>query len=71
MAAGIAAVGRSNLQIVIVVEVAISAWNVCVAVHQQEASSRMIKLCIEPGVEAVASVAGRWEFRARMIRIGS
>ncbi len=71
VAARIAAVGRSDLQIVVVVDVAIGAGHVGVAIDQQEAGRRVIEFCVEPGVKTVASVAGGREFRACVIRIGS
>ena len=44
MAAGVSAICRRNLQIVVIVNVARAARNVCVAICKQEAGRRVIKL---------------------------
>lgn len=68
--AGIAAVCRCDLQIVVVVDVAIGAGNVCVTVDQQKACRRVIEFRVQPCVETVASFASRRKLRTRVIGIG-
>ncbi len=59
VAAGIAAVRRSRLQIVIVVDVAGSTGHVGVAVRQQEARSAVIEFAVGPSGNGVAAGASR------------
>lgn len=59
VALGIAAVRRLNLQIVVVVDVALRAGHVGVARGQRETRGAVIKLGIQPAVEIVATLAVR------------
>ncbi len=73
VAAGIATIGRLDLQIVIVVDVALFAGKVGVAVGKQKTGSAVVEFRAEPAVEIVATLAiGRGKRRAgfRVTRIG-
>lgn len=69
MASGVATVRRSNLQVVIVVDMAGSAGNIRMSVSQEESGRRVIEFCVQPGIKSVARLASRREFRACVIRI--
>lgn len=74
VATGVAAIGGSDLQAVVVVGVAGGAGDVGMSIGEQETRRAVIEFCIEKGVEGVATLAiCRGEFRAgaRMIGIGS
>lgn len=57
VAASVATIGGSDLEIVIVVEMATGARNVGVASGQQKACGAVIELGAEPAVKIVASLA--------------
>jgi len=57
VAARVAAIVRSNLQIVVVVDVARSAWQIRMAVRQQKSRGAVIEFCSEPAVEIVTALA--------------
>ena len=59
VAACIAAVGRSDLQIIVVVDVALRAGKICVAVGQRETGRGMIEGRSVPAYVVVTVVAGR------------
>ena len=65
---GAASVWR-DLQIVIVIDVAGSAWHASVALGQQKSRGAMVKLGIQPRIERVAGVAGGGKFCRTVIRI--
>jgi len=69
VATGIAAVGRSNLQVVIVVDVAGGAGNASMTIRQRKTGGAVVELRIQPGVERVAGLAGRGEVCGRVIGI--
>lgn len=72
VAAGVAAVGRADRQIVIVVDMAGGAGNVRVPIRQQESGRAVIEPGVQPIVKGrVAGFAGRGEFGGDVIRIGS
>jgi hypothetical protein len=71
VASGIAAVGRLDLQIVIVVDVALLAGNVGVAVGKQKTGGAVIEFCAEPAIETVAALAiGRGKRGASLGMVG-
>jgi hypothetical protein len=57
VAAGVAAIGGSDLQVVVIVDVAICAGNVGVAIGQQEAGGAVIEFSTLPAIKAVAALA--------------
>jgi hypothetical protein len=57
MATGIAAIGRSDLQVVVVVDVATGARHIGVTGRQRETRGAVIELGVEPTVEIVAALA--------------
>jgi len=71
VATGIAAVGRGDGQIIVVVDVAGSTRNVRVPIREQESRGAVIELRIQPAVQGrVAGFAGRGEFCGDVIGIG-
>ena len=66
VAACIAAVGRSDLQIIVVVDVALRAGKICVAVGQRETGRGMIEGRSVPAYVVVTVVAGRDRKRLRI-----
>lgn len=71
VAAGIAAAGRSDGQIVVVVNVAGRARNVRVPIREQESRGVVIEFRIQPVVQGrVAGFAGRGEFCGDVVGIG-
>lgn len=69
VAARIAAIGWRDLQIIVVVDMAVRARHVRVAVNQEESRSRVIKLGIQESVKTMACFARGREFCARVIGI--
>ena len=69
VAAGVAAIGRSDLEVVVVVDVAGGAGHVGVAIRKRKTGGAVVELRIEPGVERVAGFASRGEVRGRVIGI--
>ena len=70
MALGIAAVGRRNRQVVIVVDMARSAGDIRMAIRQQETRRTVVKLRAQPAVERMAGFAGSGKLRADVVRVG-
>jgi hypothetical protein len=60
---------RSNLQIVVVVDVARSARNAGVSVAEQEPGGAVIEFGVQPGIEGMAGFAGCRELGTRVVRI--
>jgi len=69
VAAGIAAIGWDNLQIVVVIDMAVRARYVRVAVNQEESRRRVIELGVQPSVKTMTRFASRSEFCASVIGI--
>ena len=65
----IAAVGRSDRQIVIVADMAERARHIGMAIGEQKPGRTVIELCIQPIVERMASFAGRGELCGEVVRI--
>jgi len=57
VAASVAAIRGGDLQVVVIVDVARGAGEVGVAVGQRKAGGAMVKLCAEPGIERMATLA--------------
>jgi len=57
MALRIAAIGGSDRQIVVVVDVAERAGHICVAIRQEEAGRAVVKIRVQPAVKIVAACA--------------
>ena len=73
VAARVAAVGRRDLQIIVIVDVARRAGQVRVAVGQQETSGTVIELGAQPAIKRVAPLTisrSEGRTRRRMWRIG-
>ena len=70
VAAGIAAIRRRDLKIVIIIDMAGGAGHVGVAVGQQETGSAVVEFGVQPGVERVAGFAGRRKIGRGVIRVG-
>jgi len=69
MALRVAAIGRRNLQVVVVVDMAGRARHIGVAVGQKKTGSAMVKFCAQPTVESVAGLAGLRKRSRYVIRI--
>ena len=69
MALGIAAVGRRNRQVVIVVDMARSAGDIRMAIRQQETRRTVVKLRAQPAVEQMAGFAGSGKLCADVVRV--
>ena len=57
MATGVTAIGGSDLEVVIVIDVAGSAKHVGVAIGEREANGSVVKFAIGPGGDGMASGA--------------
>ena len=70
VAAGVAAIGGSDLQVVVIVDVAIRTGNVGVAIGQQEAGGAVIEFSTQPAIKAVAALAigSRKDHRISLMR---
>jgi hypothetical protein len=60
---------RSNLQIVVVVDVARSARNASVSVGEQEPGGAVIEFSVQPGIEGMAGFASCRELGTRVVGI--
>lgn len=69
MAAGITAIGRSNFQIVIIIDVAGTAGHASVAVGEQETGRTVIEFCSRPAIEGVAGLASSWKVSRGVIGV--
>jgi len=69
VAAGISAIRRRNLEVVVVVGVAGGTSNIGVPESQRKSRSVMIKLRAQPTVEGMARITSRCELRACVVRI--
>ncbi len=70
VAAGVAAIGRRDGQIVVVVQMAGSAWNVGMAVGQQKTRRAVVEIRVQPGIEGnMAGFAGGGELSRHVIGI--
>ena len=70
MALRIAAIGRLDGQVVIIVDMAGSARNVGVSVGQGKSGRAVVEFCSQPAIKGVAGVAGLRKLRRNVIRVG-
>ena len=70
VAAGVAAIGWSDLEVVVVIDVARRAGNIGVAVGQREAGAVVIEFGVEPSIKGMARFASSGEVRRGVVGVG-